>query len=1218
MSGRIRNPSVRALEAQRDAYAVEELAPPPQRAARKQKAAAASTSAPAPARKGNAVIRGLDTGGDEDTDMSAPASQEEQGEGEKDPDFTLYCICLGFDTGEQPMIQCEHCNNWFHFRCIGLDEERAGLIEAYCCDICTEMGVGTTRRASLDRLARLPSVVGSGAVGFARAWKALASGALLDVGQSINDAPLQPIDYDDGQASSPSITGTFDEDEEEPPTADDDDEEYSAEAGPSSGGIKRARKAPGGSKQRTRRKVSNAEGDEDYVGDEEVPATTASPRSKATPSHPKASTSKKGTRQGSFVDDKDDDLAPKPKGRAPRKPAPTAPPPPIDIANAPSAPPSDKTRTHCVNQLTAIFKSIFSAKEGEASSVGVEVRAAAFAESVEAELFEGFAELDPKNVRSPRTKYVAKFRSLHFNLKTNAVFRGRISSSDLTPAQIVNMSNEDLLTPELKAMADTVRAASLKHSVKEVATAPTAKRTHKGEEEIDNHAVVAAEAEEKALAERDERERRQRSESVSQRSPQPSPRVEASPSFFGSPPATAAESSASPSTPFAGASAPRHRSSLPHSSVTISAEDLGLDADDEKPIKPPTPRRKASTSAHPFDSASPVSKTEDSPAPGEGGDMPPPPPPARARSSFDMSSVWGNIKASPQLESSEKMESTETDATEGEESEGPTPFTVSSSKTGDDDDFEASLLRGDGAAKEKAPRSTTPPRPPSTAQPLPEMPQVWSGDLIVPDEGGFPAYGVQVGGRPFGTASEVWDQMLPRSFAMDGRMPTKTAHKYLLECSFASSRELVVIAVLPDLNGPTELAPEKPTKESCLAKHKHIFDFYVKKDRIGVIAPTGELKKVVKDIYFLPLRKWDPLPEWAELMDDHKIPEPSGRDGDVLLCVLVTQKGVIPSVKPPSPLPAPTSAPTSTPSTSTPAVQDPAPVSSALPTSKPQPQAQAQAPLPLPPSAPPHHGASPYPQPNSNYGAPPLSASPYPAGGQSPYDRLPSNYYQPPHYPRGPPPASYGQPSPYPQHSPHYPQHSPPYNQRSPTYNQQSPPYGGQRSPPYGSRSPLYDPSAPSSAPPPPVDAASILAGIDTSALSSLLSNPSLIQSAVAQSQAPSSGYGMQAQAPMGGQQWGGGYDGYGAGRPNDGGYGYGGGEGQPPAGGGGYVHPSRAAMMDPSAGPPPGDMGYGGGYGGYDNGGGHQGGYGGGRGGHQQGYGSDDGGGWGGGRGRG
>jgi hypothetical protein len=101
---------------------------------------------------------------------------------------------------------------------------------------------------------------------------------------AINDATLQPIDQDDGQASSPSITGTFDEDEEEPPTAEDDDEEYNAEAGSSSGGVKRAKKAPGGTKQRTRRKVSNAEGDDDYVAEDEVPATAASPRSKVTPS----------------------------------------------------------------------------------------------------------------------------------------------------------------------------------------------------------------------------------------------------------------------------------------------------------------------------------------------------------------------------------------------------------------------------------------------------------------------------------------------------------------------------------------------------------------------------------------------------------------------------------------------------------------------------------------------------------------------------------------------------------------------------------------------------------------------------------------------------------------------------------------------------------------------------------------------------------------------
>lgn len=103
MSGRIRNPSVRALEAQRDAYTVEELDPPPQRPSRKQKTAATTVSAPAPSRRGNALIRGLDIGRQEDVDMSAPASQEEQGEGEKDPDFTLCKAHFGSSGGLQSL-----------------------------------------------------------------------------------------------------------------------------------------------------------------------------------------------------------------------------------------------------------------------------------------------------------------------------------------------------------------------------------------------------------------------------------------------------------------------------------------------------------------------------------------------------------------------------------------------------------------------------------------------------------------------------------------------------------------------------------------------------------------------------------------------------------------------------------------------------------------------------------------------------------------------------------------------------------------------------------------------------------------------------------------------------------------------------------------------------------------------------------------------------------
>ena len=74
-----------------------------------------------------------------------------------------------------------------------------------------------------------------------------------------------------------------------------------------------------------------------------------------------------------------------------------------------------------------------------------------------------------------------------------------------------------------------------------------------------------------------------------------------------------------------------------------------------------------------------------------------------------------------------------------------------------------------------------------------------------------------------------------------------------------------------------------------------MIDFYVKKDRIGVIKPLEELKQVVKDIYILPLKKDQPLPEYLELPDDHSIVDTGARTEDVLICVLVLQKGLLPA-----------------------------------------------------------------------------------------------------------------------------------------------------------------------------------------------------------------------------------------------------------------------------------------------------------------------------------
>lgn len=535
-------------------------------------------------------------------------------------------------------------------------------------------------------------------------------------------------------------------------------------------------------------------------------------------------------------------------------------------------------------------------------------------------MFDGFGEADPKGTKAPRTKYLAKFRSLHFNLKTNPAFRSQVASNALTPGQIVGMTNEDLLTPELRKMAADVRAASLKDSMREAPTLPTAKRTHKGEEEMEGGAESALkeiQAQERELERRERvmRERRKREqqgegtaeavkeEGQGDKSPSGSPKEELrSPPFRApsptrrSPVVVDSAVAESPVTPAAKTFLSRARTSLSTSGITLSAEELGIE-----PTKDPKAEQSTETTR-----AQSV-KTETN-------EMVSTPVQPRRSSNFDMASIWGNVKPqSPVIGSNEgtPMEvdgSAEPDQKDDQEDGdgGYDPFaSISGHRTGDDDDFDNSLLRDDEDNTDKSTNKSaesTPVKPIATQAPvatakpaLPELDRVWEGDLIVPEEGGFPGWAVQVGGRCLGPESEVWRQILPRGLTTNGRMPTRTAAKYLVDCSFAPTRELVAVALLPDLAGPTAEHPHKPSADKCRAKYQHLVDVYKGRDRIGVIAPGGAMRKLVKDVYVVPLKKADPLPEYVELMDDKDLYLAREREGDLLLLVLVVQKGALPT-----------------------------------------------------------------------------------------------------------------------------------------------------------------------------------------------------------------------------------------------------------------------------------------------------------------------------------
>lgn len=434
-------------------------------------------------------------------------------------------------------------------------------------------------------------------------------------------------------------------------------------------------------------------------------------------------------------------------------------------------------------------------------------------------------------------------------------------------------------------MAESVRAASLRNSVKEVLAAPTAKRTHKGEEEIDNEATRIIEAEQV------ERVRAAQAEEARKRG-------EDGPGLDGndSPMTTAAFPN-----PMDDSSGPASPAAIPGIATRASYSD--------SPAGTPRPRSSLVPDETPPPQQQRAGELAGSPAPPprEGGtDMSPPPAPPKPRhsaSNFDITSIWGKVKAaSPEVgETSQSPAGGEGVAAEegqgegADDEEGPDLFRAGSGA--EDDDFEDDLFReGDASPKKKAPS-----KPASVKPVLPavsELPPVWTGDLLVPEEGGFPSVAVQVGGRPLGAGSGTWKQLLPRALSTAGRLPTDKAIRYLVECSLAPTRELVVTALLPDTTGPTTDSPHKPPKDSCLAKHRHIYDTYLQRDRAGVVQPGREIARLVKDIYIIPLPKDAPTPEYLELADEHSLPDEGARDEDLLLCILVVQKGVLPTVRP--------------------------------------------------------------------------------------------------------------------------------------------------------------------------------------------------------------------------------------------------------------------------------------------------------------------------------
>lgn len=92
---------------------------------------------------------------DEEEDEEGREGEEgEEGEEEDDDDedSELFCICRKPDDHTW-MIACDGpCQDWFHGRCVGMDEKDGNLIDKYICPNCKSNGIGQTTWKPMCRL----------------------------------------------------------------------------------------------------------------------------------------------------------------------------------------------------------------------------------------------------------------------------------------------------------------------------------------------------------------------------------------------------------------------------------------------------------------------------------------------------------------------------------------------------------------------------------------------------------------------------------------------------------------------------------------------------------------------------------------------------------------------------------------------------------------------------------------------------------------------------------------------------------------------------------------------------------------------------------------------------------------------------------------------------------------------------------------------------------
>ncbi|KAL4908727.1 transcription factor S-II, central domain-containing protein [Aspergillus multicolor] len=163
---------------------------------------------------------------------------------------------------------------------------------------------------------------------------------------------------------------------------------------------------------------------------------------------------------------------------------------------------------------------------------------------------------------------------------------------------------------------------------------------------------------------------------------------------------------------------------------------------------------------------------------------------------------------------------------------------------------------------------------------------IWHGKIVMNPITEFSCSAKHVGGADL-SGRIPWNELIPSSLVIDGRIKIEPADTYLCGLRFSHSTDVTVVCIS---------SPESPKEKSNFDK---LFNYFTDRERCGVVGKHP--MEVVKDTYLIPIEAGSTKkPEFIELLDNITLEDPPLERVFLVVFAVKTGESNPPSVQPQS------------------------------------------------------------------------------------------------------------------------------------------------------------------------------------------------------------------------------------------------------------------------------------------------------------------------------